>query len=244
MTELNVNIDHVATIRQARKADYPDPVWAAALAELAGADGITCHLRIDRRHIQERDLRILRQTVRTKLNLEVSTAQDPLGVAMEVGPDIVTLVPERPEELTTEGGLSVTHNRDAITNAVNLLGERDIRISVFIDPSIDQIKAAHEIGIKMIEINTTRYVEAPNADTRRKEYGQVMDAVRLAEKLKMRIAAGHALDYKNVGPIAAIPQVTELNIGHAVIARAVLVGMERAVREMIEAIRLGEPPAA
>ncbi len=241
MTELNVNIDHVATVRQARNAQYPEPVTAAALAELAGADGVTCHLRADRRHIQERDLEILRQTVKTKLNVEISTAQDVLGVVMEIAPDIATLVPERPEEVTTEGGLSIINNKDAITTALSLLSERDIRVSVFIDPDLTQIKAAHEIGIRAIELNTTRYCEAGHEDSRRKEYETILDCVRMADKLRMKIAAGHALDYNNVGPIAAIPQLTELNIGHSIIARAVLVGMDRAVREMIEAIRVGEP---
>lgn len=244
MTELNVNIDHVATVRQARGVESPDPVAAAVIAELAGADGITCHLRLDRRHIKERDLKLLSQVVKTKLNIEMCTAQEMLGVALEIGPDIVTLVPERPEELTTEGGLSVTHNRDAVSSALKLLSERDIRVSVFIDPDMDQIKAAYEIGVRAIEINTTRYCDAPDATTRKREYGHVLDAVRLADKLRMSVAAGHALDYKNVGPISAIPAVTELNIGHAIIARAVLVGLDKAVREMIEAMRLGEPVTA
>ncbi len=240
MTELNVNIDHVATVREARGVKSPDPVAAAVLAELAGADGITCHIRMDRRHIRERDLRLLSQTVKTRLNIEMCTAEEMLGIALEIGPQMVTLVPERPEEKTTEGGLSVTHHRDAIAGALRLLGERDIRVSVFIDPDLDQIKAAHEVGVRMIEINTTRYCDAPDAATRKREYNNALDAIRLADKLRMTVAAGHALDYRNVGPIAAIPAVKELNIGHAIVARAVLVGMERAVREMIEAIRLGE----
>ncbi|MCB9476408.1 MAG: pyridoxine 5'-phosphate synthase [Deltaproteobacteria bacterium] len=241
MTELNVNIDHVATVRQARGASYPEPVAAAVLAESAGADGITCHLRIDRRHIQERDLHLLREIVQTKLNVEVSTSQDMLAIMLDVVPDIVTLVPERPEEVTTEGGLSVTHNKDAIKSAYQRLAERDIRVSVFVDPDMDQIKAVHEIGVPSIELNTTRYCEAMNEADRRKEYGVVYDAARLAGKLKMRVAAGHALHVKNVGPIAAIPEITELNIGHAIVARAVLIGMDQAVREMIEAMRLGQP---
>ncbi len=216
---------------------------AAALAELAGADGITCHLRADRRHIQERDLEILRKTVKTKLNVEIATAQDVLGIVLDIAPDIVTLVPERPEEITTEGGLSVTSNREAISSALALLAERDIRVSVFIDPDMGQIKAAHEIGIRAIEINTTRYCDAHNEESKRREYGVILDAVNLADKLRMKVAAGHALDYKNVGEIAAIPQITELNIGHSIIGRAVLVGMERAVREMLEAMRLGEQNA-
>ncbi|MBZ0273186.1 pyridoxine 5'-phosphate synthase [bacterium] len=237
MTELNVNVDHVATVRQARGVADPDPVWAASIAEIAGADGITCHLRLDRRHIQERDLRLLRQTIHTKLNVEICPVQEMIGICLELGPDIVTLVPERPEEVTTEGGLSITHNREGIGNALNLLSQRDIRVSVFIDPSSDQIKAAHEIGVRAIEINTSRYCEAPEADTRRREYQNVLDAARLAERLKMRVAAGHALNYRNVGAIAAIPHITELNIGHSIVARAVLVGFERAVREMIDAVR-------
>lgn len=233
---LSVNVDHVATVREARKIDQPDPVLAAGLAELAGADGITIHLRGDRRHIQDRDLEIMRKTVKTYLNVEMAATQEMIRIACNVLPDIVTLVPERPEEITTEGGLNVVHHKETIKNAANMFTEHEIELSIFIDPDLDQIKAAREVGAKVIEINTGRYCEASNSSDRQREYGYILDAVRMAGKLRMAVAAGHGLDYKNVGPIAAIPEIRELNIGHAVIGRALFVGIGKAVGEMIDAI--------
>lgn len=234
--KLSVNVDHVATVREARKIDVPDPVLAAGLAELAGADGITVHLRGDRRHIQDRDLEILRRTVKTHLNVEMAVSQEMLRIACEVRPDMVTLVPERPEEVTTEGGLNILHNKDGIRGAANLFEEHEIELSVFIDPDLDQVKAAREVGAKVIEINTGRYCEAKKSADREREFQAVVDAARMAGKLRLGVAAGHGLDYKNVGPIAAIPEIRELNIGHAIIARALFVGLDQAVREMIDAM--------
>lgn len=240
MATLSVNVDHVATVREARKISQPDPVTAAHLAELAGADGITIHLRSDRRHIQDRDVKLMRQTVKTRLNLEMAVNQEIIRIALEVVPDIVTLVPERPEEVTTEGGLNVSANREAIVNAISLFSEREIEISLFVDPDIDQIKAAHEVGANLIEINTGRYADAPRRKDVEREYRQILDAVKFATKLRLEIAAGHGLDYKNVGAVAAIPGIRELNIGHAIIGRAIYVGFDRAVREMIDAMARAE----
>jgi len=239
--KLSVNVDHIATVREARKIQQPDPVLAAGLAELAGADGITIHLRGDRRHIQDRDLEILRRTVKTRLNLEMAVTQEMIRIACDIRPDIVTLVPERPEEITTEGGLNVLHNKDSIRNAANLFAEHEIELSIFVDPDLDQIKAAREVGAKVVEINTGRYCEARQSAEIEREYQYINDAIRLAGKLRLAVAAGHGLDYKNVGPIAYIPEVRELNIGHSIISRAVIVGLERAVREMIQAIREAQP---
>ena len=238
---LSLNVDHVATVREARKIDQPDPVLAAGLAELAGVDGITLHLRGDRRHIQERDLEILRKTIKTKLNVEMAATQEMIRIACEVRPDIVTLVPERPEEVTTEGGLNVLHHKDAIRNAAALFGEHEIELSLFVDPDLDQIKAAREVGAQVVEINTGRYCEAKAPAEREKEYSLIVDTIRFATKLRLAVAAGHGLNVKNVGPIAAIPEVRELNIGHSIIARAIFVGLERAVREMIEAMQKAQP---
>jgi pyridoxine 5-phosphate synthase len=234
--KLSVNVDHVATIREARRIDQPDPVFAASLAELAGADGITIHLRGDRRHIQERDLELMRKTVKTHLNVEMSSTQEMMRIACEVRPDMVTLVPERPDEVTTEGGLNLLHGKDAIKSATNLLTEHGIEVSVFIDPDLDQVKAARDIGAKLIEIHTGRYCEAKKTTDREREYGLIVDAARMASKLRLGVAAGHGLDLKNVKPIAAIEEVRELNIGHSIIGRAILVGLDQAVREMIAAI--------
>ena len=240
MVKLSVNVDHVATVREARKTNQPDPLTAAHLAELAGADGITIHLRADRRHIQDRDVKLMRLTLKTRLNLEMSLNQEIIRIALEHGPDTVTLVPERPEEVTTEGGLNVTSFREPITNALSLFREREIEVSLFIDPDLDQIKAAHDIGVKLVEINTGRYADAPRAKDRDREYRLILDSVKFATKLRIKVAAGHGLDYKNVGPVAAIPGVQELNIGHALISRALFVGIDQAVREMQDAMAEGE----
>ncbi len=229
---LGVNVDHVATLRQSRRTIYPDPVAAATLAELAGADQITIHLREDRRHIQERDLQIMRRTVTTRLNLEMAATQEMVKIAYEVKPDVVTLVPERREELTTEGGLDVVGARDAVRRVVKTLRDAEIEVSLFIDPDLDQVKAAHRAEAQVVELHTGRYCDARLAADRRRELSRILDACKAAAKLGMGVAAGHGLSYQNVVPVAAIPEVEELNIGHAIVSHAVLVGFERAVREM------------
>ncbi len=237
MQRLGVNVDHVATLRQARRAGYPDPVTAAALAELAGADQITVHVREDRRHMQDRDLLILRQTVRTVLNLEMAATADMVQVALAHGPDTVTLVPERREELTTEGGLDVGAHKDALRSTVRQLRDGDIEVSLFIDPEVEQIRAAHRLDVQVVELHTGRYCDADSDRQRTRELTRIVDAAKLAAHLGLRVAAGHGLSYENVRPVARIPEITELNIGHSIVARAVLVGMDRAVREMLELMR-------
>lgn len=234
---LGVNVDHVATLRQARKTTYPDPVTAAALAELAGAGQITVHLREDRRHIQERDLRVLRETVQTLLNLEMAASPEMVKAAYEHKPDVVTLVPERREELTTEGGLDVSSQKDLIARTVKTLKDGDIVVSLFIDPDLDQVKAAHRVSADRIELHTGRYCEARSDKERHKELSRIVDAAKAATKLGLGCAAGHGLNYENVRPIARIGEIDELNIGHSIVARAVLVGFERAVKEMLELLR-------
>ena len=234
---LGVNVDHVATLRQARKVQYPDPVMAAGLAELAGADQITIHLREDRRHIQHRDLRILRETCQTILNLEMAASGEMVKIAYEYKPDMVTLVPERREELTTEGGLDVNSQRESLAKLVKNLKDGDIIVSMFIDPDLDQVRASHKVNADRIEIHTGRYCEARSEKDRQRELARIVDAAKSASKLGMGVAAGHGLNYENVKPIARIAEIDELNIGHAIVARAVLVGFERAVREMLELMK-------
>jgi pyridoxine 5-phosphate synthase len=234
---LGVNVDHVATLRQARKVGYPDPTTAAALAELAGAGQITIHLREDRRHIQDRDLRVLRETVQTLLNLEMAATPEMVKIAYEYKPDVVTLVPERREELTTEGGLEVALKKDDLAKLIKNLKDGEIKVSLFIDPDLDQVRASHKVGADRIELHTGRYCEARDERDRSRELSRIIDAAKLAAKLGMGIAAGHGLHYENVGPIARIAEIDELNIGHAIVARAVLVGFERAVREMLGRMR-------
>ncbi len=229
--KLGVNIDHVATVREARKAQEPEPVAAAILAELGGADGITIHLRADRRHIKDRDLRLLGQVVKTKLNLEMAATEGMIKIALEVKPNQVTLVPEKPNEVTTEGGLDVENNQEMVAQAVERLKGGDITVSIFVDPDPVQVKAAKESGADAIEIHTGLYAEARGGG-RKKEYKKIVDAAQLAQNLGLVVHAGHGLDYRNVGPIASIPGIGELNIGHSIVARSVLVGMERAVQEM------------
>ncbi len=236
MARLGVNIDHVATLREARKAKEPDPIAAAALAELAGADGIVVHLREDRRHIQDRDLRLLRETVRTKLDLEIAATEEMARIALEIKPDMVTLVPERRQELTTEGGLNVVSCREELQKIIELLREGDILVSLFIDPDPTQIKGAHKVSADLIEIHTGKYANSRGKE-RQAELHEIMEAAKLASKLGMGVNAGHGLDYTNVTAVSQIPEIEELNIGHSIISRAVLVGLERAVREMKSLIR-------
>lgn len=229
---LGVNVDHIATLREARKAREPDPLAAAVLAELAGADGITVHLRGDRRHIQERDLELLRRAVRTKLNLEAAATPAMVAIAATHKPDTVTLVPERREEITTEGGLDVLLNQNLVRKTVVDLREAGVEVSIFVDPDFDQIKAISKLAAGAIEINTAKYSEAHGRDQAMAEAEKVAQSARAASKLGLRILAGHGLTYRNVRRIVEIPDIEELNIGHSIVARAALVGMERAVREM------------
>jgi pyridoxine 5-phosphate synthase len=238
---LGVNIDHVATVRQARRVPDPDPVPAAILAELGGADGITVHLRSDRRHIQDRDVEILRQVVKTRLNLEMAATQEMLKIALTVKPHQVTLVPERREEITTEGGLDVVLNSVQLKPAVKMLEEGGIHVSLFVDPDLEQVKESHRIDAHAIELNTAAYADAREEQGREAALRKVVDAARLGRKLGLAVHAGHGLTYENVRAVAALPEVSELNIGHNIVARAVLVGMERAVREMVAAIAAGVP---
>jgi pyridoxine 5-phosphate synthase len=233
---LGVNVDHVATVRQARRALEPDPVRAALLAELGGADGITVHLRGDRRHIQDRDVEILRQVARTRLNLEMAATQEMVKFALTVKPDQATLVPERREEVTTEGGLDAVLNSVALRPVIKMLLEGGVRVSLFVDPDLGQVKEAHKLDARAIEINTAAYSESSDEKSREAALRKVVDAARLGRKLALEVHAGHGLDYRNVRPIAALSEISELNIGHSIVARSVLVGMERAVREMREAM--------
>ena len=233
MIRLGINVDHVATLRQARGIDVPDPVEAALLAEQAGADGITVHLREDRRHIQERDVRLLRERVRTKVNLEMAVTPAILAFAESVRPDDACFVPEKREELTTEGGLDIVAHKAKVKDAVERLQARGIHVSLFIDPEEAQIKTAGEIGAHAIEIHTGAYCNATGA-AREKELAAIVTAAALARSLGLEVHGGHGLNYDNVWPIAKIPEIVELNIGHSIIARAVFVGIAQAVREMKE----------
>jgi pyridoxine 5-phosphate synthase len=234
---LGVNIDHTATIRQARRTVEPDPVAAAVLAELGGADGITIHLREDRRHIQDRDARLLRQTVRSHLNLEMAPTPEMIGIALDLKPDYVTLVPERREEVTTEGGLNLRADLPRYTQVVDQLQSAGIPVSWFIDADPDQIEAAAQTQAQFIELHTGRYAEARHEAERQQELDILKQGARQALSLSLRVNAGHGLTYGNVYPVACIDGMEELNIGHTIISRAVLVGMERAVREMKLAMR-------
>jgi pyridoxine 5-phosphate synthase len=228
---LGVNIDHVATVRQARRAEVPDPLDAALLAEKGGADGITAHLREDRRHIQERDVERLRRRIATKLNLEMAVTPAMLAFAEKLRPNDACFVPEKREELTTEGGLDVIAHRVKVKEAVTRLQDHGIHVSLFIDPATAQIEAAREAGAHAIEIHTGTYCNA-SGEAREKERQAIADAASVARGLGLEVHGGHGLDYENVLPIAKIPEIVELNIGHSIIARAVIVGIEQAVREM------------
>jgi pyridoxine 5-phosphate synthase len=234
---LGVNIDHVATLRQARRTVEPDPVAAAVLAELGGADGITTHLREDRRHIQERDIRLLRQTVRTRLNLEMAATSEMVAIALDLKPNYVTLVPEKREEVTTEGGLDVIGNLTRLAEVVNQLQSAQIPVSLFIDPEPDQITATAKIEAQFIELHTGKYAEASQENSQAQELNALKQGCEQALSLGLRVNAGHGLTYWNVYPVACLPGMEELNIGHTIISRAVLVGLERAVREMKLAMR-------
>ncbi len=232
MALLGVNIDHVATVRQARQTNEPSPVWAAALAELGGADGITIHLREDRRHIQDVDLEVLRKTVTVKLNLELAASREIVEIACRVKPDQATLVPERRQEVTTEGGLDVVGNQAAVDEAMKRLRDAGIVVSLFLDPDARQIELARDLGAEAVELHTGRYAEASHGAAQAAQLVTLAEAGALVRREGMTLHAGHGLTYRNVRPVAEIEGMTELNIGHSIIARAVMVGMREAVAEM------------
>jgi len=233
MQKLMVNIDHVATLREARGTYYPEPVFAAGIAETAGASGIIIHLREDRRHIKDRDLTILRETVKTKLNLEMAATVEMVNIARQVKPDMITFVPEKREELTTEGGLDVVGLSERLKGVIADVKEKGIKVSLFIDPEEEQILEAHKIGADMIEIHTGAYSDAKNETIWAKELKKVVNAARKAKELGLGVNAGHGLHYHNVREIVAIQDIDELSIGHSIIARAVFTGLDKAVRDML-----------
>ena len=239
MAKLAVNVNHVATLRQARQTEEPDPVTAAALAELAGAQGIVVHLREDRRHIQERDLNLLRQTVKTKLNLEMAATQETVKIALSLKPDMVTLVPERREERITEGGLEVQLNRENLKKYIRLFRDADIMVSLLINADLDQVKAAQWVETDYIQVHTGPFCEAQTISERQEEFDRIQNAVKLAHKVGLGVNAGHGLNYRNIAWLADVAEIEEFNVGHAITARAVLVGFERAVREMVGLITWG-----
>ncbi|WZO96291.1 pyridoxine 5'-phosphate synthase [Isosphaeraceae bacterium EP7] len=241
MPRLGVNIDHIATIRQARGGRLPDPVHGAVIAELAGADGITIHLREDRRHIQDRDLRVLRETISTRLNLELSLEPSIIDLAIAARPDQLTFVPERREELTTEGGLDVVGQRARVSAAVARCRAAGLEVSLFIDPHPDQVAASADCGAQAVELHTGRYADASTAEARDAEFGDLSRASASALGLGLLLHAGHGLDYLNVTRVSEIGGMTELNIGHSIIARAIMVGLDRAVGEM-KALMHGQRP--
>lgn len=229
---LGVNVDHVATLREARKGIEPDPLFAASVAEMAGADLITIHLREDRRHIQDRDLRILRHTVFTTINLEMALAEQIIRIALDVKPEQVTLVPERRQEVTTEGGLDAAGKKRKIANAIKRFHKKRIKVSLFVDPDPAQIEASAETGADMVELHTGAYANARTERTVQREIKRIRTAARLGNQLGLRICAGHGLNYHNIEPVVLIPEITEVNIGHSIISRAIFTGLEVAVRDM------------
>jgi pyridoxine 5-phosphate synthase len=234
---LSVNIDHFATLREARGAAEPEPALFALLAEQAGAMGITTHLRSDRRHIKERDLEIIRKVIKTKLTLEMAATEEMKNIALKIKPDAVCLVPEKPEELTTTGGLDVVANRKALAPYIKDLAKGGIRVSIFVDPELKQIQACRDLGAPQIEIHTGIYADLKPGKARDKALADVRKAAEFGDKLDIEVTAGHGLDYRNVGPIVAIPQITELSIGFFIVARTAIVGITQAVREMVELLR-------
>jgi len=237
MAKLGLNVDHIATVRQARGGNDPDPVTAAAIGEMAGAEGITIHLREDRRHIQDRDLEILRRTVKSKLNLEMAATQEIIRIALRIKPEQVTLVPEKRQELTTEGGLDVILNQKLITDTVKRLHDGGISVSLFVDPNQEQLKAANKTGADYIEIHTGTYCEAFGTSEMPQELEKIDTAIKLARKVGLGVNAGHGLNYFNIKPVASLGGIEEYNIGHSIIARAMIIGLDRAVKDMVELIK-------
>ncbi len=233
MARVAINVDHVATVRQARLASEPDPVIAAALAELAGAQGIVVHLREDRRHIQDRDVEILRRTVKTKLNLEMAATEEMVKIALRIRPEVVTLVPEKRQELTTEGGLDVALHEQPLKDVIKKLHDGNMAVSLFINADSSLIKTAHRLEADYVELHTGTFAEAKTFTSRQEEFERVLMAAKLANKLGLGVHAGHGVDYRNVLWLRKISEIEEFSIGHAVIARAVLTGLERAVQEII-----------
>jgi pyridoxine 5-phosphate synthase len=236
---LSINVDHVATLRQARGGAEPDPVTAAHICELAGADGIVCHLREDRRHINDRDLRLLRETIKTKLDLEMAATEEIIAIAIDTRPELVTLVPERRQELTTEGGLDVRGHKHYLRDVVTELQRHTIEVSLFVDPVRDQIEAARDVGADKVEIHTGEYANARNERDLIKTIDSIRQAAILASQLGLVVHAGHGLNYLNIGRIRDIPEIHEVSIGHAILSRAIFVGLDRAVREMLALVRRG-----
>lgn len=232
MSRLSVNVDHVATVRQARRASEPDPVAAALMAEVAGADGITVHLREDRRHIQDRDLSVMRKTAKTRLNLEMAATKEMFGIALDVKPDMVTLVPEKRQELTTEGGLDVKANFDALKKFVEGLRDANIPVNLFIDPTLDAVKLSHKIGSDGVELHTGTYADAKDGRERESELKRLVEAAALSHRLGLKTHAGHGLDYRNIKAVASIKEIDEFAIGFSIIARSIYTGVNEAVREM------------
>lgn len=233
---LAVNVDHFATLREARRSDEPEPVLAALLAEQAGAEGIVCHIRGDRRHIKERDLELFKKLVKTKLNIEMAATEEMKRIALEIKPDVVSLVPEREDELTTEGGLDVISNEDHLKAHVQSLKRAGIKVSIFVDPNIEQIEACSRTGVDLIEINTAKYSESKPGEERDKSLEEVKKCSECGYKLGLEIHAGHGLDYKNVLPISTVPEIFEFSIGFSIVARSAIVGIDLAVREMLDLI--------
>jgi pyridoxine 5-phosphate synthase len=237
MADLAVNVDHVATLREARGVTrYPDPVAAAVAAETAGADAIVVHLREDRRHIQERDVRLLRQTILSKLILEMTGSSEMLGIALDLKPDCVTLVPEKREEITTEGGLDLITHQNHVREAVATLKNAGIEVCIFIDPDLDQIKMAHRIDADAIEIHTGAFCEAATGTQRNREFSRVVDAAKIGTKLKLKVNAGHGICYNTIKAFKGLYEISEFSIGHSIVSRAVITGMEQAVRDMKQLI--------
>ncbi len=237
MAGLAVNVDHVATLRQARKIKYPDPVAAAVLVELAGADGIVVHLREDRRHIQDRDVRIIRDIVQTKMIFEMGATDEMIGIALDISPELVTLVPEKREELTTEGGLDLLSNADTVSSAVATLKNADIKVAIFIDPDVDQIKRAKDINADMVEIHTGAFCDAPTHQDQKAAFEKVVDAANFAHSLNMEVNAGHGLGYDTINFFKGLSVIDEFSIGHSIISRSIFVGIERAVKEMAALVK-------
>ena len=233
---LAVNIDHFATLREARRSSEPEPVLAALLSEIAGADGIVCHIRTDRRHIKERDLLLLKGAIKTKLNIEMAATDEMKSIALDVKPDVVSLVPERPEELTTEGGLDVIANEEHLSAHIFDLKNKGIRVSIFVDPDIEQIDACRRVGVDLIEINTGKYSDSRPGKEQNLAFEEIKKTAAHSFQLGIETHAGHGLDYKNIHPIARLPEIVEFSIGFSIIARAAIVGIDLAVREMIALI--------
>ncbi|MCD5390577.1 pyridoxine 5'-phosphate synthase [candidate division NPL-UPA2 bacterium] len=239
MPKLGVNIDHVATIREARRTFEPDPVAAALICQLAGADAIVAHLREDRRHIQDKDIQLLREVVKIKFNLEMAATEEMVKVATKIKPDQVTLVPERRQEVTTEGGLNVVSKRKPLETLIKALKREGIVVSLFIDPHPAQIRASAEVGAQAVELHTGEYANSGTEEQSKQELKKLMNGVKRVKELNLRVHAGHGLTYQNVAHVAAIEEIEELNIGHTIISRAVLVGLDKAVREMLALVRIG-----